>query len=99
MKEEGILGTGGFGRVLLVSHDSKFCALKCMSKSYVIESGLQEHVLREREIMKELESPFIVALKATFKDKHNIYMLMESIMGGELFTYLQVFLKGVKTLN
>eukprot|EP00210_Caulerpa_lentillifera_P000821 g794.t2 len=89
LKEEGILGTGGFGRVLLVSYDSKYYALKCMSKAYVMESGLQDHVLREREIMKELESPFIVALKSTFKDKHNIYMLMESVMGGELFTYLQ----------
>ena len=90
MKEIGVLGTGGFGRVLLVSVGEKFCALKCMSKANIIESGLHEHVLREKEIMQELQSPFIVNLNATFKDKHNIYMLMDSIMGGEVFTYLQV---------
>lgn len=97
LKEEGILGTGGFGRVLLVSYDAKYYALKCMSKSYVIESGLQDHVLREREIMAELDSPFIVRLSSTFKDRYNVYMLMESVMGGELFTYLQVsFSKVIK---
>lgn len=90
MREIGVLGTGGFGRVLLVSMDEKFYALKCMSKPYIIESGLQDHVLRERELMQELQSPFIVNLNATFKDKHNVYMLMDAIMGGEVFTYLQV---------
>lgn len=90
LKRHGVLGTGGFGRVVLVSYASKYYALKCMSKAYVIESNLQEHVKQEREVMMELQCPFIVNLLATFKDAHTIYMLMESIMGGELFTYLQV---------
>ena len=90
LKELGILGTGGFGRVALVTFEEKFYALKCMSKAYIIESGLHDHVLREREIMQELQSPFIVNLNATFKDKHNVYMLIDAIMGGEVFTYLQV---------
>ena len=90
LKRHGVLGTGGFGRVVLVSYASKYYALKCMSKAYVLESNLQEHVKREREIMMELQCPFIVNLLATFKDSHIIYMLMEAVMGGELFTYLQV---------
>eukprot|EP00803_Ostreobium_quekettii_P011350 evm.model.scf_945.2 EVM.evm.TU.scf_945.2 scf_945:18680-23149(+) len=90
LKKHGVLGTGGFGRVLLVSHCGKFYALKCMSKAYVKESNLQDHVKRERDIMLELQCPFIVNLLATFKDTYTVYMLMESIMGGELFTYLQV---------
>eukprot|EP00803_Ostreobium_quekettii_P000241 evm.model.scf_1252.3 EVM.evm.TU.scf_1252.3 scf_1252:22586-28170(-) len=89
LKRHGVLGTGGFGRVLLVSHGGKYYALKCMSKAYVMESGLQDHVKRERDVMLELQCPFIVNLLATFKDNYTIYMLMEAIMGGELFTYLQ----------
>lgn len=76
--------------MLLVSLEERFYALKCMSKAYIIESGLHDHVLRERELMSELQSPFLVNLNCTFQDKHNVYMLMDSIMGGELFTYLQV---------
>lgn len=76
--------------MILVSFGGKCYALKCMSKPYILEAGLQEHVIREKDIMMELQSPFIVNLMATFKDTHTIYMLMESIMGGELFTYLQV---------
>ncbi|GMH33824.1 hypothetical protein BSKO_01658 [Bryopsis sp. KO-2023] len=89
LKQLGVLGTGGFGRVILVSFASKYYALKCMSKPYILEASLQEHVKREKDIMMELQSPFIVNLMVTFKDKYTIYMLMESIMGGELFTYLQ----------
>lgn len=92
LKQLSVLGTGGFGRVVLVSCSGKHYALKCMSKHYIIEAGLQEHVIREKQIMMEVQSPFVVNLMATFKDTHTIYMLMESIMGGELFTYLQVSL-------
>lgn len=90
LKELGVLGTGGFGRVLLVQKGDAYFALKCMSKAYILESGLQEHVLRERELMAELHCPFLVNLNTTFKDKYNVYMLMDAIMGGEVFTFLQV---------
>ena len=50
----------------------------------------QEHVKREKQIMAECESPFIVNLVASFKDAISLYMLQEAVMGGELFTYLQV---------
>lgn len=53
----------------------------------------QEHVKREKHIMRECDSPFMVNLKATFSDAGSIYMLLEAVMGGELFTYLQVLSK------
>ena len=39
--------------------------------------------------MLECTTPFAVNLVATFSDKHYVYMLMENVMGGELFTFLQ----------
>ena len=51
--------------------------------------GLQEHVKREKQIMAECDCPFMVNLVTSFKDAGHLYMLMECVMGGELFTYLQ----------
>jgi len=49
-------------------------------------------VKREKEIQAECNSCFMVNLVASFKDSAYLYMLLECIMGGELFTYLQVTL-------
>lgn len=50
----------------------------------------QEHVKREKRILAECDCPFIVNLVASFQDSTSLYMLQEAVMGGELFTYLQV---------
>ena len=39
--------------------------------------------------MAECDCPFMVNLVTSFKDDSHLYMLMECVMGGELFTYLQ----------
>ena len=39
--------------------------------------------------MQECCSPWLVNLVATAQDSKNVYMLLEAIMGGELFAYLQ----------
>ena len=38
----------------------------------------------------ECSSPFMVNLVASYKDSAYLYMLLECIMGGEFFTYMQV---------
>lgn len=45
---------------------------------------------REKELQAECSSPFMVNLVASYKDSAYLYMLLECIMGGELFTYMQV---------
>jgi cGMP-dependent protein kinase len=44
--------------------------------------------------MLECNSPWLVNLVSTARDDKNIYMLLEAVMGGELFAYLQVRLPG-----
>ncbi|CAK4741028.1 unnamed protein product [Aphanomyces euteiches] len=89
----GDLGEGSFGRVSMVQAfvdaQEYLLALKCVSKSHVIECHQQEHIMRERAILKELPPhPFVVQLYATYQDRHFLYLLMELVQGGELFSVL-----------
>jgi hypothetical protein len=36
------------------------------------------------------DNPFLVKMNGTAQDDTNLYMMMEAVMGGELFGYLQV---------
>ncbi|KAI0035766.1 cAMP dependent protein kinase [Vararia minispora EC-137] len=92
---KGTLGTGTFGRVLLVRHrlsppgNNAVFALKVMPKTEIIRLRQVEHVKAERHILSRVHHPFIVDLYATFQDKLNIYMLLSYVPGGELFTHLR----------
>jgi len=87
----GILGRGAFGTVKLVTDPitNKSYALKAIRKNQVVELGQQSHILNEKNVMQMLENPFLVNLKATYKDEFRVYFLLEVCLGGELFTILR----------
>mmetsp|Transcript_19844 Transcript_19844/g.23817 ORF Transcript_19844/g.23817 Transcript_19844/m.23817 type:complete len:864 (+) Transcript_19844:206-2797(+) len=86
---KAVLGMGAFGKVMLVSYKKQHYALKCFMKQQILAFGLQNHVMQERNIMMDCNSPFLVNLVGTFQEPDTLYMIMETVMGGELFTYLQ----------
>jgi serine/threonine protein kinase len=85
------LGTGTFGRVYLVKHKltHKYFALKVLRKMEVVRLKQVDHIKNEKRILLDTGHPFIVTLYATFQDDTNLYMLMEYVIGGELFCYLR----------
>ena len=85
------LGTGTFGRVRLVKHKStgKYFALKALKKSEVIRLKQVEHIRSEKDILSRIDHAFIVHLFATFVDETSLYMLMEYVAGGEIFSHLR----------
>ncbi|KAF8644118.1 hypothetical protein AX16_008647 [Volvariella volvacea WC 439] len=93
----GVLGTGTFGKVLLVrdkksigqSGSHNFYAMKVLRKDDLVRLRQVEHVNAERYILSRLHHPFVVDLFSTFQDSLNVYMLMSYVSGGELFTHLR----------
>jgi len=87
------VGTGTFGRVRVVkikgSTDRTPLALKIMKKSEVIRLKQVEHVKAEVGILAKIEHPFIVNLLAKFQDDKRLFLLLEFVNGGELFSYLR----------
>lgn len=87
------VGTGTFGRVRIVKlkSDPKRTpfALKMLKKTEVIRLKQVQHVKAEKDILMMIEHPFIVNLVSTFQDDKRLYMLMEFVNGGELFSYLR----------
>lgn len=83
-----VLGTGAFGVVRLVQHESLTYALKAVDIETLIRKNLQHTVSNEKEILLKCNHPFILQLFGTFKDFSNFYFVFETLLGGDLFTYL-----------
>lgn len=87
------LGTGSFGRVRIVSFvlDGKrtYMAMKILRKSEIIRLKQVNHIKAEKAILARVNHPFIVNLQASFQDSSFLYMVMEYVIGGELFSQLR----------
>lgn len=87
------LGTGTFGRVRLVSYNYEnkniYFALKMLKKTEIIRLKQVEHIKAEKNILSRIAHPFIVNLYTHFQDEKNLFMLMEYVIGGELFSQLR----------
>jgi CRP-like cAMP-binding protein len=90
LKKLAILGAGTFGRVSLVQHRSSGAvyALKAMSKSHIVQNKQQRNVMQEKTLMIQFHHPFVLRLYQTYQDSTYLYMLLEFIQGGELFSVI-----------
>ena len=85
------LGTGSFGRVHLVQskHNQRYYAVKVLKKQQVVKMKQIEHTNDERRMLQRVKHPFLITLWGTFQDPRNLYMVMDFIEGGELFSLLR----------
>ncbi|KAK0938917.1 cAMP-dependent protein kinase catalytic subunit [Friedmanniomyces endolithicus] len=85
------LGTGSFGRVHLVQskHNQRFYAVKVLKKQQVVKMKQVEHTNDERRMLQRCRHPFLITLWGTWQDSKNLYMVMDFIEGGELFSLLR----------
>ncbi|KAI7864369.1 kinase-like domain-containing protein [Spinellus fusiger] len=85
------LGVGSFGRVHLARStlNLHYYAIKVMRKLYIVRKGQINHIMNEKHLLEFVNHPFLIKLWGTFQDNNNLYMVMDYVPGGELFTLLQ----------
>ena len=85
------LGTGSFGRVRIAKNrkTQEYVAIKIMKKMEIIKSKQADHIANEIKILSMIEHPFVIKFGGFTQDEKNLYLDIELINGGELFTYLR----------
>jgi len=64
--------------------DGKVVAIKTVSKDQITKLGKTRHVFREKELLAELDHPFIIKLMGTTMDDQNLYFVFENCENGDL---------------
>lgn len=92
LERHKVLGAGTFGQVWLVSTEAsgkkQAYALKIQSKYELIKDGQAKAVVNEKNIMEKLKHPFLCHLVSSFQDEAFVYMLMNILQGGELYSVI-----------
>jgi len=85
------IGEGGFGKVFLVERKDteKLYAMKILNKAKLDHVYHKMHTISERQILQNVNSPFVVKLHAAFQNSKNLYLVLEYLPGGSLFDHLR----------
>ena len=85
------IGTGAFGRVILVNQKStrEKLAMKILEKNKIIERKNQRYIMGERDILTKIRHPFIVTLKFALQTSTHLFLVMEYLGGGELLNQIR----------
>lgn len=90
LSTKGVLGRGSYGYVQLVQDRKKnLYALKSVSKARIVETHQKAHIYDEKNLLAQLDHPFLIKLYATYNDKNCLHFLLEACCGGELFRVLR----------
>lgn len=83
--------TGSFGRVRLGKEKATglFFAIKILKKAEILRLKQVDHVMSELTILRQINQPFVVNLHGYTQDNRYLYLVLEYVPGGELFTYLR----------
>uniref|UniRef100_A0A1L8DLJ0 non-specific serine/threonine protein kinase n=1 Tax=Nyssomyia neivai TaxID=330878 RepID=A0A1L8DLJ0_9DIPT len=90
-----VLGTGAYGKVFLVRKiggvdHNKLYAMKVLKKSNLIQKKkTAEHTRTERQVLEAIkDSPFLIDFHYGFQTESRLYLVIDYVSGGELFTHL-----------
>jgi len=70
-------------------HNFRFYAVKVLNKERIVKSKQIDHTNNEQRMLLAVQHPFIINLWGSFQDCTNLYMVMDFVPGGELFSLLR----------
>lgn len=81
------IGEGTFAKVKFAKHSEtgESVAIKVMAKTTILKHRMVEQIKREISIMKIVRHPNIVRLHEVLASETKIYIILEFVMGGELY--------------
>jgi serine/threonine protein kinase len=59
-------------------------AIKLVSKEQIAQLGKMRHVFREKDLLFELKSQYVIELLATTMDEEYLYFIFENCENGDL---------------
>ncbi|CAL9147477.1 unnamed protein product [Musa hybrid cultivar] len=85
------ISRGAFGRVFLARKrvTGDLFAIKVLKKSDMVRKNAVESILAERNILISARNPFVVRFFYSFTCRENLYLVMEYINGGDLYSLLR----------
>ena len=80
------LGSGSFGKVFKVrmKTNGEIYAMKVINKNFLINSNKLRYAVTECNVLKQVNSPFILTLHFSFQTDKNLYMILDYCPGGDL---------------
>uniref|UniRef100_A0A8C8JEK8 Ribosomal protein S6 kinase n=2 Tax=Oncorhynchus tshawytscha TaxID=74940 RepID=A0A8C8JEK8_ONCTS len=87
-----VLGQGSFGKVFLVRKvtppdDNELYAMKVLRKA-TLKVRDRVRTKMERDILADVNHPFVVKLHYAFQTEGKLYLILDFLRGGDLFTRL-----------
>ena len=64
------------------------CTVQVLRKADIVARQQVAHTNAERSIMEKVRHPFVVGLKCAFQTTHKLYMVMDFVQGGDMYTHL-----------
>lgn len=84
-----IIGQGYCGQVQLARGiDNQLYALKSISKEKVATSNALQKLIQERNILIDIDNPFITKLYGAFQTPNRLFLILEFVGGGDLQHHL-----------
>nr|CAD1839654.1 unnamed protein product [Ananas comosus var. bracteatus] len=85
------ISRGAFGRVFLAKKRTTgdLFAIKVLRKADMIRKNAVESILAERDILITVRNPFVVRFFYSFTSRENLYLVMEYLNGGDLYSMLR----------
>ena len=85
------IGAGSFGRVRLAKFrkDKLYYAIKILKKAEIIKLAQIDHLQSEVSILSQISHPFMIQMHSMIQDNRHLYLVMDYVAGGELFTHLR----------
>ncbi|KAL1833645.1 hypothetical protein ACET3Z_003296 [Daucus carota] len=85
------ISRGAFGRVFLAKKRTTgdLFAIKVLKKADMVRKNAVESILAERDILIAVRNPFVVRFFYSFTCRENLYLVMEYLNGGDLYSLLR----------